>query len=243
MKKTCVLLLTLLAAGLSHGAENSADQLIRRRAVEKGPSRTSEARYPRQESASEKIASGIEKAPQVIDSVSAMLDKAPEAAQKIAAASENLFTKKSHIYLRMNVMEPNIGTRKSIFPGFGLGYRRAVGNAAVDLSLGYSKGKGTAHHGKSEFITLPKLSYLYYISPVENQSFYIGPAIALGRIVRGPENRFEGLIPSASIGFEISRRANLLSFFQLDVSAPVVAATLKGHMPKPIAEFAFGAGF
>jgi hypothetical protein len=243
MKKIWILLLTLLAAGLSFGAENSADQLIRRRAVEKGPSRVTQPRYVVEESTSEKIASGIEKAPQVLDSLSAMLDKAPEAAQKISVAAENLSTKKSHIYLRMNVMEPNLGHGKAVLPGFGLGYRRTVGSAAVDFSFGYSKGRGAAHHGKSEFITLPKISYLYYFSPILNQSFYVGPAIALGRIVRGPENRFEGLIPSASIGIEISRRANLLSFFQLDVSMPVIAANLKGHMPGPIAELAFGAGF
>jgi hypothetical protein len=243
MKKIWILLLTLLAAGLSYGAENSADQLIRRRAVEKGPSRVYELHKEDQESMGEKIASGIEKAPQVIDSVSAMLDKAPEITQKISTAVENLSPKTSHIYLRMNVMEPNMGHRKAILPGFSLGYRRAVGNAAVDFSVGYNKGRGAAHQGKSEFITLPKISYLYYVTPIQNQSFYIGPAIALGRIVKGPDNRFEGLIPSASIGYEISRRANMLSFFQLDVSVPLVAANLKGHMPKPIAELAFGAGF
>jgi hypothetical protein len=118
-----------------------------------------------------------------------------------------------------------------------------VGDAAVDFSFGYNGGRGYSHHGKREFITLPKISYLYYFTPIQNQSFYIGPALALGRVVRGKENRFEGLIPSASLGYEISRRANMLSFFQFDLSVPVIAANLKGQMPRPIAEFSFGAGF
>ena len=127
------------------------------------------------------------------------------------------------------------------FPALASGYRRTVGSAAVDFSVGYNKGRGGAQ--KNEFITLPKISYLYYFTPIRSQSFFIGPALALGRVDKGSSNRFEGLIPGASIGYEISRRVNMLSFFQFDVNIPAIAANLKGQWPGPMAEFAFGAGF
>lgn len=171
----------------------------------------------------------------------AIMERAPEAAQKLANAAENLALKKSNIYVRMNVLEPNVQRTRSPVPGIGIGFRRTMGSSAVDFSAAYSR--GASHHRRVEMITLPKISYLYYFSPLGGQSLYAGPAMAFGRVKSTAGHLFEGLIPSASIGFELSRRASMLSFLQLDVSLPLVASRLRGPLPGVVAEFAFGAGF
>lgn len=163
-------------------------------------------------------------------------------AVKIIHPADKVAAKQSHLYLRLNIADPNPGNRRPLMPGLGLGYRKMSGNSALDFSAGYSQRIGS-HHGKSEWITLPKMSYLYYLSPLKAQSVYVGPGIAYGRIRRDQGTRFQGLIPGASVGYEISRKANLLSFLQLDVNLPVIATKRRGHLPGLVAEFAFGAGF
>lgn len=153
---------------------------------------------------------------------------------------ETVSPKQSHLYLRLNVTEPNPGNRRPIVPGLGLGYRKVSGSSALDFSAGYSQRR---HHGKTEYITLPKMSYLYYFAPIETQSLYIGPGIAYGRIKNKGKSRFEGFIPSATLGYEITRRSNMLTFLQLDMSVPVLGTKMRGPLPGLIAEFAFGAGF
>ncbi len=240
MKRTLIFTLTILATGLSFAAENRP--ALRKPYLEKP--RAPELRYGVEEgieAMGEKIASGIEKAPQAIDSVSAMLDKAPDVVEKVVSTAEKLNPRKSHVYLRMNMTETTPGKRGPFVPGIGVGFRRVAGHSAIDFSAGYTSGK--SHGRKSELITLPKLGYLYYLTPIQDRSFYAGPALAFGRVKTIQGNRFQGLIPSASVGYELSRKANMLSFFQLDVSWPLIAAKARGPLPGPIAELAFGAGF
>ncbi len=231
MKRVFIITLTIFAAGYSFSGENYRKN---------GPVHVSQAQY--KPLPTEKIGLGLRRTPQPGDSISAILDKAPNSSVKVVSSTETIAAKQSHLYLRLNVTEPNPGNRRPLMPGLGLGFRKMSGSSALDFSAAYSKRKGK-HHGKSEWITLPKMSYLYYFSPVQTQSVYAGPGVAYGRIKRHAGDRFQGLIPSASIGYEISRKANLLSFLQLDVSLPLIATKRRGHLPGLMAEFAFGAGF
>ncbi len=250
MKKTNIITLMLLVTGLGFGTENLdnfADAYNRRRPVQREPTTALEIQLNRKDqekSTGEKIASGVdktlEKAPQVIDTVSQVLEKAPQVVEKIGQTMEKFSPKQSHFYLRMNVMEPNAKKRQPLIPGMSVGFRRAVSNAAFDISAEYYKSTAV---GKKELIVLPKLAYFYFLSPSKSPGIYVGPSIAYGRIKSSPGNRFEGLIPGASIGLETSRGANVLTFFQVDVNLPIIPAKATGPLPGVMAEFAFGAGF
>jgi len=254
MKRILTITLTLLVAALGYTTENPTSHLIQGNPQDHVPSYViSDLNYGGKTG---KVAPRIEKTPQAplrVEKVektvqapapiSVIYEQTPIPAEKILVAEEVLSVRQSHIYLRMNVMEPNPGSRRPPIPGLGAGYRRTVGKSAIDISAGYSKGRSGSHHPKSELITLPKIGYLFYFSPIQAQSFYVGPAFALGRIRSTAGNRFEGLIAGASVGYEMSRRSNMLSFFQLDVSLPAIPSKLTGKMPGVIAEFAFGAGF
>lgn len=241
MKTKCVLTLLTLVAGFSFAAEFPENLQTRRRPVEKQVVPLSQYRTDNQGSIEEKVAAGIEKIPQVVDTVSSMLEQAPKVAQQVMNVADQFAPTKSHIYFRMNVMEQNPRGVRSMIPGMGIGYRRSVGSSAIDFSASYSR--ENVEHKRSELITLPKVSYLYYLSPMQSQSLYLGPAIALGRIKSSLGSHFEGLIPSVSLGYEISRKTNLLSFFQFDMSLPLIAAKSRGPLPGLMAEFSFGAGF
>lgn len=156
------------------------------------------------------------------------------------ATKEKISLSRGHVYVRLNVAEPNRLHQHPIIPGVGIGYRKVEGSFALDFSGGYSQKR---YHGKTEFISLPKMSYLYYFSPLEAQSLYVGPGIGYGRIKERGHLRFEGLIPSASVGYELSRKAGMLAFFQLDLSLPSFPTRHRGPLPGMAAEFAFGAGF
>ena len=56
---------------------------------------------------------------------------------------------------------------------------------------------------------------------------------------------FLGLSPLARIGYELNRKSKdtWRSFFELEVSQPVLAVTKTGALPGPIAELSVGLGF
>jgi hypothetical protein len=254
MKRILITTVGILIAGLCFSAEPI--HTVRKNILEYDPALITEAQALEKggvKAMGEKIVTGIDTNPHVTDSFPAVtvkqpvvVEKAPPAIlEKAPIAVEVLVPKKANFYVRMNVMEQNLdyrkGYRDSPIPGFGLGYRREVGNAAVDFSAGYSAGR--RHGGSSELINMAKVAYFYYLAPTRAQSFYVGPGVAYGRVKTNEGARFEGLIPSASIGYEMSRRGSILSFFQLDVSLPAVPSKIKGALPGAIAELAFGAGF
>jgi hypothetical protein len=150
----------------------------------------------------------------------------------------------SYGYVRMGISDPDAINKVEALPGLGLGYRFAVPSASVDVSANYTRQLGTENY----FYTVPKVSYLRYATPAKEQSFYYGAGLAWGGLKRGEETSFEGLVPSATIGYELNRNATWRSFVQLDVSQPTVKTIAWNeysvdNLPAPIAEASFGLGF
>ena len=151
----------------------------------------------------------------------------------------------SFTYLRMGVTDSYPADSVQVVPGLGLGYRMNVGSGAVDLSANYTRGNKEGAY----FYTVPKASYFQYLTPKKNQSLYAGAGLAYGGLKSKSGTEFQGLVPSATLGFEMNRKSNWHSFAQFDVSQPALTFNSKTILgtpdtyPGPIAELSFGAGF
>lgn len=150
---------------------------------------------------------------------------------------------RSYTYLRMGALDTYPDDSVQIIPGLGLGYRLNTGNGALDLSANYTRGKGLKGKETAYYYTLPKAAYLHYLTPANNQSLYAGAGLAFGGMKNKKGDKFTGLVPNATLGYEMNRDSNFRSFIQLDVSQPALAAETKGTFPGPIAEISLGAGF
>ena len=158
------------------------------------------------------------------------------------------------IYLKMGVNDSELPRNdERLLPGLGVGYRVAFGASAVDVSANGNRRDVRDAAGEKQInysYTLPKVNYLYYISPASNQSFYAGGGFAWNgmkdaTVVNGTTEvmEFQGIASNVVVGYEIGRKANFRTFFQLDASQPTVAAVREGKFPTPVVEFAIGAGF
>src|SRR3990167_1154640 len=131
------------------------------------------------------------------------------------------------LYLRMGIADTYPAENPHVIPGLGLGYRINAGAGALDFSANYTQGTGLKGEQKRTFFyTLPKVAYLHYLTPSGAQSLYAGGGLAFGGLKNKEDTRFTGLIPNATLGYEMSRKSPLRTFIQLDVSQPAVAATL-----------------
>ncbi len=155
-------------------------------------------------------------------------------------------------YMRLSVSNSRPNEMTSVLPGLGLGLRYNLSVGALDLSASYT-GKDVKADG-SYFYTLPRLSYLMYLSPKKDQSFYAGAGLAYGAMKNNDAKteNFNGIIPSVSLGYEMNRQQNWRSFIQVDVSQPALTTTFekgKSFMQVasaslgPIAECSVGFGY
>ncbi len=152
-------------------------------------------------------------------------------------------------YMRLGVSDsrPN-DNMKSVLPGLGLGCRYGLPFGALDLSASY-----TGNHVNSAetyFYTLPRLSYLMYLSPKKEQSFYAGAGLAYAGMKTKNADTFNGIAPSVSVGYEMNRLQNWHSFIQLDVSQPAFSTSkdksffeLASAKLGPVAECSVGFGY
>ena len=168
--------------------------------------------------------------------------------EKTLNVLENTSMKKDFFYVRMDVADTQAHVVPQLTQGFfmpklGLGYRMDHGASAIDISTsyGYSENKDEASH--SYYSNLPKVSYLRYVSPSSKSSIYYGAGAAVVAMRNTDASEFIGIVPSASVGYEMNRKAEWRSFMQLDVSQPVLAAIQKGKFPGPLAEFSVGIGY
>ncbi len=171
--------------------------------------------------------------------------------------------KNSFTYIRMSAA-PVQGV--GAVPGIGIGYRLASGSSAMDLSanMGVSHQK---HGSNAVSYTLPKANYLYYFTPTEDNSLYVGGGLAWGGIHTEVYDRqasihtdlyddeeddydhfsqrtdFDGIIANAAVGYELQRSKSFRSFVQLDVSQPTLAVSQRHAFPSPSAELSIGIGF
>jgi hypothetical protein len=153
-------------------------------------------------------------------------------------------------YMRLGVSDSRPNEMTSVQPGLGLGCRFGLPVGALDLSASYMGNDVKAE--KSYFYTLPRVSYLMYLSPKKEQSLYAGAGLAFGGLKTNDAQKFDGIIPSVSVGYEMNRQQNWHSFFQIDVSQPALATSLekgKSFMEVasaslgPIAECSVGFGY
>lgn len=157
---------------------------------------------------------------------------------------EKMTVSKSYSYLRMGISDSDAIHSVEAIPGLGLGYRYGIDSASIDVSANYTRELGEENY----FYTVPKVSYLRYASPAKEQSFYYGAGLAWGGLKKEEAATFQGLVPSATIGWEMNRNAAWRSFVQFEVSQPAVAIAAwnsysVSDLPAPLAEASFGLGF
>ena len=157
--------------------------------------------------------------------------------------TEMTVPKPGFAYFRFAAGESTPASSVQIVPGLGVGYRMTMGTGAIDLSANYSSAKGWKGESNSFFWTLPKASYIYYLSSESSQSAYGGIGLAWGGLHTKDDRKFEGVIPSATLGVEFFRKSPFHTFAEVNVSQPAIARTVSDQFPGPLAEFSIGAGF
>lgn len=155
--------------------------------------------------------------------------------RKEAASVRRGFT-----YFRIAAADSYPVNSVQVVPGLGIGYRLTAGHGAVDVSANFNSSEGW---GESYFWTLPKVSYVYYLNPVEDQTFYAGAGLGWGGLRAKDSRAFEGIVANATAGMEFFRSAAFRTFAELNISQPAVARAISGPFPGPVAEFSVGAGF
>lgn len=166
--------------------------------------------------------------------------------------NEKVLPKHSFSYVRLGLGDKDAAHTFETIPGLGLGYRYALENAAIDVSANYtSQVVGSkVHH--NYFYTVPKVSYLRYVSSdLAAQSIYYGAGLAWGGVRKSADlTSFQGFIPNATVGYEMNRNQTFHSFVQLDVSQPIASVSRSNdnfisfaHLPGPLAEVSVGLGF
>jgi len=153
---------------------------------------------------------------------------------------EKELPKQGFFYVRFSTAERDLAHVGPILPGLGIGYRRLAGDGAADISI---NGIGRAERKNGQiFWTAPKASYMRYLQPNSEKSFYAGGGLSWGGISSKSHN-FIGLIPSATIGYEFLHRTAFLGFAEFNISQPAIAVYHDGIFPGPIAELSMGVGF
>ena len=165
--------------------------------------------------------------------------------------AEKAVFKKSFSYVRMGISDKDAIHTVETIPGLGVGYRHAMVNSAIDVSANYTSQVVDQKLNDTYFYTVPKVSYLRYISEdFKPESFYYGAGLAWGGVKKAVDNTFTGFIPSATVGYEMNRNQTWHSFVQLDVSQPVAATVASwsaplsfSNLPGPLAEVSVGFGY
>lgn len=179
---------------------------------------------------------------------------------------------KGTIYMKMGVNESELPKNdQKLMPGLGIGYRAAFDHHAVDVSADGNRReiRDVAQEKAVNYsYTLPKVNYLYYVTPASDSSFYAGAGLAFGGMkdttvvaavdevkaedgtVATPSvaahnvvQEFHGLIPNIAAGYEFGRNTSVRTFVQLDVSQPAIATAREGTFFGPKVALSLGAGF
>ncbi len=178
------------------------------------------------------------------------IDKLPQQIEVTLVKKEDTQPRKSFYYIRADVAPV---ADAGVLPGVGFGYRLNYDASALDFSASI---KGRHGHGESASAwTWPKVNYLYYFTPAQDGSLYLGGGLAYGGISKREKTdntdgyrettrtEFHGLLGNACAGYEMHRSSRLRTFFQLDVNQPFAPSYRVGAFPGPSAEFSVGAGF
>ncbi len=175
------------------------------------------------------------------------------------------------IYLKMAASDSNLPKNdETVMPGLGVGYRIAYGHNAVDISSEWNQrqirdieNQRTTNYS----YTLPKVNYLFYLTPASNNSLYAGAGLALGGVkqttvisateetvseddvvtpavaAHNDTREFHGFIPNIAAGYEFNRNGGVKTFVQLDISQPALAVMREGSFFGPKVALSAGLGF
>ncbi len=177
------------------------------------------------------------------------IDKLPQQIEVTLVKKEDTQPRKSFYYIRADVAPM---ADAGVLPGIGVGYRLNYDASALDFSASI-KGRHS-DDSRATVWTWPKVNYLYYFTPAQDGSLYLGGGLAYGGIATREETNdddywtttrteFHGLLGSACAGYEMHRSSRLRTFVQLDVNQPIAPSYRVGAFPGPSAEFSVGAGF
>lgn len=175
------------------------------------------------------------------------------------------------IYMKVGVNESDVPKNdETLMPGLGIGYRTSFGHHAVDVSVeGNTRQiRNIAQEKVTNYsYTLPKVNYLFVLSPKSNNSLYAGAGLAVGGLKQTTvvaaideiinedlsvtpavaafekNQEFHGLIPNVAVGYEFNRNGAVKTFVQLDVSQPALAVMREGDFLAPKVAISAGIGF
>jgi hypothetical protein len=164
---------------------------------------------------------------------------------------EKAISKKSFGYVRLGVSDKDAINTFETIPGIGLGYRYGMDHSAIDVSANYTSQIVGSTINDTYFYTAPKVTYLrYWSEDSQPESVYYGAGLGFGGVKKTAEDSFIGLMPNATVGYEMNRNQTFHSFVQLEVSQPVTSLTTANknfvsfaNLPGPLAEVSVGLGF
>lgn len=181
--------------------------------------------------------------------------------------------KNDTIYMKVGVNESNLPKNdENMMPGLGVGYRTSTGNHGVDFTVegNVREIRNLENERVTNYAyTLPKVNYLFILSPKSDNSFYAGAGLAIGGIKQttviaakdavvnvedqteitpavaayNKNQEFHGLIPNVVVGYEFNRNGAVKTFVQVDVSQPALAVRKDGVFFTPKVAFFAGIGF
>ncbi|MCF7806174.1 MAG: hypothetical protein K9M07_03340 [Simkaniaceae bacterium] len=128
-----------------------------------------------------------------------------------------------------------------IAPQLSFGKRVVYHESGVDFSAvaGYSLSKQ-----KVISYALPKIMYIRYLEPVENNSTYYGIGGSWGGIHNLETHKhFHGILLNAAVGIEFNRKTRFPNMIQLDLAIPAISAFKEGSTPSPSLSLSYALGF
>lgn len=151
-------------------------------------------------------------------------------------------------YVRLGMSDNDAIHTFETIPGMGVGYRYAMHQSAVDVSANYTSQIVGSSINDTYYYTVPKATYLRYLSAdTAAESLYAGVGMAFGGLKRTAEDSFLGLIPHATVGYEMHRDQAIRSFVELDVSQPSARIARDAisfrNLPGPLAQVSVGLGY
>lgn len=180
--------------------------------------------------------------------------------------------RKGTIYMKMSASETELPKNDTkLMPGLGLGYRTSYGAHGIDISA--EGDRREIRDASQERIvnysyTLPKVNYLFYVTPASNNSFYAGAGLAAGGMrdttvigsvdevkeedgtvttqavaAHNTVQEFHGIIPNVVAGYEFNRNSSVKTFAELSVSQPALAVVREGTFFGPKVALNLGIGY
>lgn len=125
-----------------------------------------------------------------------------------------------------------------IGPSIGIGRRFAIPGSAVDISFNFMG------NDKCMYYSVPKMSYLRYLTPYSPSSFYLGGGLGIGKI-KSKQYKFSGLLADVIAGIEMHRFTKVKFFAEINLNHGIISFKSKHKLRRfsPAIGFAMGAGF